>query len=111
MCGIVGLYLKNPAWESRLGELFEPMLIAMTDRGPDSAGFSVYGDEYNAGIKLTLQSDDEAFDWAVLADRLGEAFGGWTAGSAMPTSRSSSWRPRKRRCAPGWTSRPPTCAC
>ncbi len=38
MCGIVGLYLKNPALEARLGELFEPMLIAMTDRGPDSAG-------------------------------------------------------------------------
>ena len=36
MCGIVGLYLKNPSLESRLGELFEPMLIAMTDRGPDS---------------------------------------------------------------------------
>jgi len=30
MCGIVGLYLKNPALESRLGELFEPMLLAMT---------------------------------------------------------------------------------
>ena len=32
MCGIVGLYLKNPQLESRLGELFEPMLIAMTGR-------------------------------------------------------------------------------
>lgn len=76
MCGIVGLYLKNPAWESRLGELFEPMLIAMTDRGPDSAGFSIYGDEYDGGIKLTLQSDDDAYDWAVLADRLDAAFRG-----------------------------------
>ena len=45
MCGIVGLYLKNPALESKLGELFEPMLIAMTERGPDSAGFAIYGDE------------------------------------------------------------------
>ena len=55
MCGIVGLYLKNPQLESRLGELFEPMLIAMTDRGPDSAGFAVYGDEYDDGVKLTLE--------------------------------------------------------
>ncbi len=37
MCGIVGLYLKNPALEAQLGSLFEPMLEAMTDRGPDSA--------------------------------------------------------------------------
>ncbi len=76
MCGIVGLYLKNPEWEQRLGELFEPMLVAMTDRGPDSAGFAIYGDEYHGGIKLTLQSDDSGYDWAVLADRLGAAFDG-----------------------------------
>ncbi|QNH08043.1 glutamine amidotransferase family protein [Pseudomonas sp. B11D7D] len=57
MCGIVGLYLKNPALESQLGALFEPMLLAMTDRGPDSAGFAIYGDEVKDGwIKLTLQS-------------------------------------------------------
>ena len=30
MCGIVGLYLKNKAWENKIGELFAPMLIAMT---------------------------------------------------------------------------------
>ncbi|MCE3027303.1 MULTISPECIES: glutamine amidotransferase family protein [unclassified Salinicola] len=76
MCGIVGLYLKNPSWASRLGELFEPMLVAMTDRGPDSAGFSIYGDEYDAGIKLTLQSDAVDYDWSRLAERLGTAFGG-----------------------------------
>ena len=35
MCGIVGLYLKNPALESQLGELFEPMLIAMTVSTPE----------------------------------------------------------------------------
>lgn len=75
MCGIVGLYLKKPELESRLGELFEPMLIAMTDRGPDSAGFAVYGDEYDAGVKLTLQSDDADYDWQALADHLDAAFG------------------------------------
>lgn len=75
MCGIVGLYLKNPALESRLGELFEPMLIAMTDRGPDSAGFAIYGDEFDAGIKLTLQSDGADEDWEAIAKGLGEQVG------------------------------------
>lgn len=75
MCGIVGLYLKNPDLESRLGEMFEPMLVAMTDRGPDSAGFAVYGDEYDGGVKLTLQSDDANYDWQAFADRLDAAFG------------------------------------
>ncbi|GGB85223.1 glutamine amidotransferase [Marinobacterium zhoushanense] len=69
MCGIVGLYLKNPALESKLGELFEPMLIAMTDRGPDSAGFAIYGDEVGEGwVKLTLRHPDNAYNWEALAD-------------------------------------------
>ena len=50
MCGIVGLYLKNQALENQLGALFAPMLEAMTDRGPDSAGFAIYGDEI--GLQL-----------------------------------------------------------
>ncbi|MCX4187097.1 class II glutamine amidotransferase [Methylophaga sp. OBS4] len=70
MCGIVGLYLKNNEYENRLGELFAPMLIAMTDRGPDSAGFAVYGDAVNDGIKLTLRHEDENYDWAKLAKEI-----------------------------------------
>ena len=67
MCGIVGLYLKNPALESQLGQLFEPMLEAMTDRGPDSAGFAMYGDEVADGwIKLTLQATAEDYDFKAL---------------------------------------------
>jgi len=70
MCGIVGLYLKNKALESQLGALFEPMLIAMTDRGPDSAGFAIYGDEVADGsIKLTLRHSDENYDWSALAEK------------------------------------------
>jgi glutamate synthase domain-containing protein 1 len=38
MCGIVGLLVKTPALKERLGELMVPMLIGMTERGPDSAG-------------------------------------------------------------------------
>lgn len=70
MCGIVGLYLKNPSLEARLGEFFEPMLIAMTDRGPDSAGFAIYGDEVaEDAIKLTLRHPDPKFDWTTLANK------------------------------------------
>ncbi len=43
MCGIVGLLLKKPALHERLGELMVPMLIGMTERGPDSAGMAVFG--------------------------------------------------------------------
>lgn len=73
MCGIVGLYLKNPSWESRLGALFEPMLIAMTDRGPDSAGFAIYGDEVPEGhTKVTLRHPQDDYDWGALFIAMGE---------------------------------------
>lgn len=71
MCGIVGLYLKNKALESRLGALFTPMLIAMTERGPDSAGFAIYGDEVDEdAIKLTLRHADITYDWSSFIMRL-----------------------------------------
>lgn len=71
MCGIVGLYLKNPGLEDQLGALFAPMLLSMTDRGPDSAGFAIYGDEVNANqTKVTLLHEADDFDWAMLADKL-----------------------------------------
>ena len=55
MCGIVGLYLKNPKLQPKLGEMFEPMLCKMTSRGPDSAGFAIYRDPVKKGlVKLTL---------------------------------------------------------
>jgi len=75
MCGIVGLYLKNKNMENQLGELFEPMLIAMTDRGPDSAGFAIYGDEVEQGmVKVTLQHEDIDYPWHNLAGHLEEDF-------------------------------------
>ena len=43
MCGIVGLFLKDRALEPELGALLAGMLGTMRDRGPDSAGFAVYG--------------------------------------------------------------------
>lgn len=59
MCGIVGLFLKTKRYEERLGELTAAMLATMSDRGPDSAGFAVYGAAAE-GVKLTLRGEDTA---------------------------------------------------
>jgi len=55
MCGIVGLFLKNKALAPELGSLTAKMLKMMSDRGPDSAGFAVYGAGEDDEIKLTLR--------------------------------------------------------
>ncbi len=69
MCGIVGLYLKTSGLKDRLGEMFTPMLIEMTDRGPDSAGVAVYHAPAAEGqVKITAFHPDPAFDWAALAE-------------------------------------------
>lgn len=67
MCGIVGLYLKNSDLQPRLGALFEPMLVEMTDRGPDSAGFAIYRNQVDAQqTKFTLACDDPDLHWKAL---------------------------------------------
>ena len=55
MCGIVGLFLKDPALEPELGHLLADMLVVMTSRGPDSAGFAVYGSGAADHLKVTLR--------------------------------------------------------
>ena len=55
MCGIVGLFLKDIRLEPELGSMMSSMLVTMCDRGPDSAGFAVYGAETAGKIKLTLR--------------------------------------------------------
>jgi len=73
MCGIVGLFLKGRALEPKLGEMLSGMLTVMCDRGPDSAGFAVYG-AAAGGVKLTLRSTGgEAFD--DIPSALGKALG------------------------------------
>jgi methylamine---glutamate N-methyltransferase subunit A len=81
MCGIIGLHLKNPALEPRLGALLTEMLEAMTTRGPDSAGIAVYADrQADHGIddgqelRYSLRSD-ETIDWDVLAKRIAAEIG------------------------------------
>lgn len=68
MCGIVGLFFKNKSLEPHLGELFGEMLNCMSSRGPDSAGFAIYGPAVPAGsLKVTLQHADEEFPWIQVA--------------------------------------------
>ena len=58
MCGIVGLYLKNPKLQPQLGAMFKPMLIEMTARGPDSAGVAVYRNPVKDNeVKFSLAHD------------------------------------------------------
>jgi amidophosphoribosyltransferase len=72
MCGIVGLMIRNPALRDRLGEWARPMLIGMTERGPDSAGIAVFTEPLPEGRrKLSLHAPD-GFDWAALRRALGE---------------------------------------
>jgi amidophosphoribosyltransferase len=74
MCGIVGLYLKNPKLRPRLGQMFKPMLIEMTHRGPDSAGVAVYRNPVKKNeTKFSLAHDDERYDWQGLARGLKKA--------------------------------------
>src|ERR1700704_5453490 len=65
MCGIVGLLLKKPELREQLGQLALPMLIGMTERGPDSAGFAVFTEELpGAQRKYSLYAPDWEYDWA-----------------------------------------------
>jgi amidophosphoribosyltransferase len=66
MCGIVGLFLKDDALKPQLGEMLSTMLITMTDRGPDSAGIAIYGDETAGKIKITVQSSTPDSDFPAL---------------------------------------------
>jgi methylamine---glutamate N-methyltransferase subunit A len=75
MCGIVGLLVKSPPLHERLGELMVPMLIGMTERGPDSAGLAVFTTPLSVGERkisvysgLTESGDD--FNWQGLGNDL-----------------------------------------
>ena len=60
MCGIVGLFLKAQDLRPRLGGMLGQMLQVMTDRGPDSAGFAVYGDGAAGRFKITVRGTNLA---------------------------------------------------
>jgi amidophosphoribosyltransferase len=74
MCGIAGLFLKTDALSDQLGRLTARMLHEMRGRGPDSAGFAVYG-AAEPGAKLVLLSKSGATDWAALGAAAAAALG------------------------------------
>ncbi|NJS38045.1 MAG: glutamine amidotransferase family protein [Rhodobacteraceae bacterium] len=75
MCGIVGLFLKDPKLEPRLGEMLTDMLITMTDRGPDSAGIAIYSGAKDGLGKITVQSAQPERDFKTLDADLHAAIG------------------------------------
>jgi methylamine---glutamate N-methyltransferase subunit A len=75
MCGIVGLFLKDKALEPRLGALTNVMLATMCDRGPDSAGFAIYGAPSAGRAKITIQSPNPAMDFKGLDAAVAQAIG------------------------------------
>ena len=75
MCGIVGLFIKDAKLEPKLGELTSTMLTTMCERGPDSAGFAVYGPAAKGISKITLQSPNPERDFAGLTAAISKAIG------------------------------------
>ena len=75
MCGIVGLYLKKDTLNNQLGKMFTPMLVEMTDRGPDSAGIAIYHNPAPDGMtKITAFHPNPEFHWGELTDALRDGF-------------------------------------
>jgi glutamate synthase domain-containing protein 1 len=110
MCGIVGLFLKDKALEPELGAMLAQMLGVMNDRGPDSAGFAVYGAGQDGVIKATLRGPTGT-DFAALSRELADATGEFvrivphdTHGViAVPADRWPSVRASIQRLAPDLT--------
>ncbi|MEO5766413.1 MAG: class II glutamine amidotransferase [Casimicrobiaceae bacterium] len=64
MCGIVGLLVKTPSMRDQLGELMLPMLIGMSERGPESAGLAVFTEPVAADHrKFSVYTVVEAAGW------------------------------------------------
>jgi glutamate synthase domain-containing protein 1 len=74
MCGIVGLFMKDPKLEPELGRLMADMLGVLCDRGPDSAGFAVFGPGSGGTTKLTVRGEAST-DFKAVARRLSETLG------------------------------------
>ena len=68
MCGIVGLLVKNQEMRANIGALMLPMLIGMTERGPDSAGLAIFGKPVGDDErKFSLYTSDMDFNWQKLS--------------------------------------------
>ena len=76
MCGIVGLLLKGESEHAALGALVVPMLSAMEERGPDSAGLAVFHDGASRRERrISLLAPDRAGVWRALAATIDRQIG------------------------------------
>ncbi|MGC1447276.1 MAG: glutamine amidotransferase family protein [Xanthobacteraceae bacterium] len=99
MCGIAGLFLKDRSLENDLGALLAGMLSPLSDRGPDSAGFAVYGAETAGDLKFTLRAPAR-FDFdpvlkslrAAVGEKIGRRDYDTHIVVSLPTERETSAR-------------------
>jgi glutamate synthase domain-containing protein 1 len=83
MCGIVGLLVRNQKMRDSIGELMLPMLIGMTERGPDSAGLAIFGEPVNANErKFNFYAGTTDFNWAQFSQDFDKQFS--TKSSSAP---------------------------
>ena len=76
MCGIVGLLVKNELLRPNIGALMLPMLIGMTERGPDSAGLAIFtAPVAEHKRKFSLYTMDTDFSWVTLNNDFQAHFG------------------------------------
>jgi glutamate synthase domain-containing protein 1 len=73
MCGIAGLFVKDRKLEPALGALLSQMTSTLCSRGPDSAGFAIYGDGQAGRTKLTIAGPTPAYDIETAAKQLRDA--------------------------------------
>jgi amidophosphoribosyltransferase len=78
MCGIVGLLIKTPSLRAQLGELMVPMMIGMTERGPDSAGLAIFtpplpDNRRKISVFAGQLPDADRYDWNALVAALNAA--------------------------------------
>ena len=72
MCGIVGLFIKDPSLRSSLGTLLTEMLVTMSERGPDSSGVAIYSNGNDKFKKITLRSNSPESGFEALVNRINQ---------------------------------------
>jgi glutamate synthase domain-containing protein 1 len=90
MCGIVGLLLRDRSLEDRLGTLLVPMIAALDDRGPDSAGIASYRHDPDIRFRLSLRHPGARRDWHDVVAALSGATGASVALSPGSDAASQS---------------------
>lgn len=75
MCGIAGLFIKDPKLEPELGALLARMTSTLCSRGPDSAGFAIYSRGATDQVKITIAGPSQNYDIGAVAGKLASEIG------------------------------------